>query len=319
MRKIPAPPIDKLKALYLDQQLSTRAIAAIYGVSKHPVEHWLHDYGIPTRPSGRGLEHQGVAPPSKEELYRLVHIEHKSYKQIAARYGVDYTAIPHWLTKHDIPRPNGWDTRRKGNIPQLPDEPTLRHLYLEQEMSTSRIGSLYEVCGETIASLCRSYGISVRNSGFNGGQRFECLDGHLVRSVYEQRVDDWLYQHGISHVYEPVLPFDRRSRADFLANGWYIEVWGVVGSARYKARRARKHRLYIEHNIPIIEIPAHAFDAKRNRMWERRLKQCLTNPQEHEPSPQLFADNSSHSLDESRVVRSYTQYLAQQTQHNLRW
>ncbi|MGH2478516.1 MAG: hypothetical protein ACRDHW_02525, partial [Ktedonobacteraceae bacterium] len=96
--------------------------------------------------------------------------------------------------------------------------------------------------------------------------------------TYEQRIDDWLHEHGIPHRYEPRLPFDNRSKADFFANGWYIEIWGVAQNKIYTERRKRKIRGYNLHHLPLIEIDLHHFDSKRNFLWIRRLKKVLVPP-----------------------------------------
>lgn len=34
---------------------------------------------------------------------------------------------------------------------------------------------------------------------------WKCCDGHEVVNQLEQRLDDWLYQHGLSHCYQPEI------------------------------------------------------------------------------------------------------------------
>jgi hypothetical protein len=114
---------------------------------------------------------------------------------------------------------------------------------------------MYGVTDKVISRLFGEYGIQPNPNGWDGGKRHACQDGHLVRSTYEQRVDDWLYRHGIEHVYEPTLPYDRRCRSDFLANGWYIEIWGVKGNAAYY------------HDIPLIELRYNHFSVPHREKW----------------------------------------------------
>jgi transposase len=267
------PDRETLDRLYTRERLSTRQIAEQFGVSHMSVKRWLRADNITRRPASRGLAHRGQEQPTRDELQRLVHHDHKSFRAIGEIFGVDATAVAQWVTKHGLTRPTIWGTRRKGHSPTLPTATTLRDLY-ERGLSTEAIGHLYGVSTGPILRLCREHGIELRPAGWNG--LILCEDGHRVRSSYEFRVDNWLHTNGIAHQYEPVTPFDRRCRADFLANGWYIEIWGVTTSAIYRARRDRKRRLYAAHDLPLIEIGAHAFDKAHDGLWERRLAHCLT-------------------------------------------
>jgi transcriptional regulator with XRE-family HTH domain len=273
------PSKEELYRLYVKQRLTTRAIAARYGTNKTQVTRWLKRVGIERRDAHNGLLNRGITPPTRDELYQLVHVEHLPYQQIAARWGVDYTAIPYWLDRHGIARPTIWGTRRKGNNPILPTKEELEALYADG-LSMAEIGRRCGVSRQPIQSLFEKYSLDPRPDGFQGGRRWKCRDGHEVRSSYEQKVDDWLFEHQIEHLYSPRLPFDLRSSADFLANGWYIEVWGVTDNASYRERQKRKRSGYILHRLPLIEIPAHAFDRQRNGLWKRRLAPCLSLPPE---------------------------------------
>ena len=266
------PTKETLENLYVTERLATRAIAALYSVKHISVRRWLISYGIPARPTGRGLAHRGMVAPTKDELHRMVHIEHRPYREIAALYGVDFTAIPHWMKKHGVPTLTRAESRRKGVI--LPDGATLESQYTSG-LSLATIADIHGIGQGIIKRLCRQYGITLRLDGWNGGQRMACNDGHLVRSSYELRVDNWLSEHQIAHFYEPVLPFDRRFHADFLANGWYLEIWGVKNSARYTARKERKLRMYHAQHAALIEIPLWEFDTAHEGLWIRRLESCL--------------------------------------------
>lgn len=269
------PDIETVRRLYETERLTTRQIGSQFGVSKTEVLRWLKFYSIPRRAVSRGLLNRGIKEPTKEELIHLIHVEHKSYREIAVMYGVNFATIPLWLKKHQIKLPTVWGTRRKGAQVILPTQDELRKMYLEDGIILDDIATKHNVTRSVIARLCKEFGILLRPDGFNGGIRFTCDDGHLVRSTYEQKVDNWLYEHGISHEYEPRLPFDRRWYADFLANGWYIEIWGVNGSKDYTQRKARKLALYNTHQIPLIQLSIDSFQPRRKGSWKRRLTRCL--------------------------------------------
>lgn len=269
------PIYETVNRLYSTERLTTRQIGSIYDVSKTEVLRWLKFYEIPRRAPRNGLLNRGIQEPSREELIQLVQIEHKSYREIAQIYGVEFTNISHWLKKHDIERPTVWETRRKGIQFIYPTQDELRKMYIEQEMTLAQIASIYNISQRTIADLCKKSNIPIRPDGFNGGIRFTCNDGHLVRSTYEQKVDNWLYEHGIYHEYEPRVPCDNRYDADFLANGWYIEIWGVTGSEIYAQRKAHKISLYHTHHIPLIQLSVDSFSQRRKDSWVKRLSVLL--------------------------------------------
>lgn len=266
-----APPESELRSLYEDHRLTTEEIAGRFGVSSATVGKWLRTLGVKMRPNGVGLAARGIVPPTPEELYQMIHVECLNYEQVAAKYGVDFTAIPYWLDKHGISRPKTW--LETHSDPETVEQ--MRAAY-ESGLSLDEVSQMFGANSSgMLAKIFRENGVPIRKDGWNGGKRFDCLDGHKVRSTYEQRVDDWLYEHGADHTYEPILPFSPRHKADFLANGWYIEVWGVNNNPQYKERKQRKIDLYEKHHAHLIEIPYHAFAKHSNGLWIRRLEQCL--------------------------------------------
>lgn len=89
--------------------------------------------------------------------------------------------------------------------------------------------------------------------------QFVCEDGHRVRSLSEQTIDNWLFRHGIPHAYEPVVPIPEQLIPDFMAkdlNGKfvYIEFWGMPDDPIYKNHMYKKSRIYADRNFPLIEL-----------------------------------------------------------------
>lgn len=255
--------------------MTTRQIGAKYGVSKTEVVRWMKRHGIERRAANNGLLYRGVTSPTSDELRHLVHVEHLSYKAIAERYGVDHTAIPYWLSKHDIPKPTVWETRRRGAQPKPFDADDIRRRYASGE-STRMIAEHYGVSPTPLRKFMRESGIQLKADGWDGGKRYDCLDGHVARSIYEQRVDDWLHAHGLAHECEPAYPWDRRYRADFKVGDTYIEVWGVTENPAYEARKAVKVRKCKENDLPLISI--HPWQFGRGRRWWASLQSLVSNP-----------------------------------------
>jgi hypothetical protein len=90
-------------------------------------------------------------------------------------------------------------------------------------------------------------------------QNISCVDGHKVRSKGEKIIDDWLYEHRISHGYEPELPFTEcEKNADFVVHlpgteDVYVEYWGL-NIGEYEKNKAQKIQLYKEYQLELIEV-----------------------------------------------------------------
>ncbi len=274
--KLPIPEREFLESLYCGRKLTAYQIAEQLSVSSGVVYSWLKLHGIPRRMSGIGLATKGQKPPTKTQLNRMIHEQGMTYQEVADRYGVDFTAVPYWLDKHELPRPQRLTFSEQHTDPESRQ---VIHFLYKNGSSLQKIADKFGVDKNVIGNYLREIGTEIRRDGWDGGKRFECKDGHLVRSGYELRVDDWLYEHGIEHTYEPRLSFAPRYCADFLANGWYIEVWGVNNNTDYKERKKHKQELYIHHNAPLIEVPAHAFATAQKELWKRRLQQCVSSPE----------------------------------------
>lgn len=268
------PPRKDLERLYIQQRLATRVIGDRYNVKHITVRRWLIHYGIAARPTGRGCANRGLTMPSRNELFRRVHKQHQSYREIAAVYGVTEQAVLQWLTRLSIDKPTVWETRYKGKPPVRPTLEELDLLY-SSGLSTTMIAKRFNCDHGAITSLARKLGYKLRPSGWSGN-RIKCDDGHEVRSLYEQRVCDWLSTRGLEHQYEPVLPFDRRWRADFLVGSVYIEIWGVT-LASYRERRERKRALYKSNGLTLLELDPGHFD-RRRKVWINRLTKTLLTP-----------------------------------------
>lgn len=88
------------------------------------------------------------------------------------------------------------------------------------------------------------------------------IDGHIVKSIGEQIIDDILYNNQICHCYEKdvyELGSDQRTiKADWFIpiagnKGIYVEYWGM-DTDDYLKNKEEKKILYREHDIPLIQI-----------------------------------------------------------------
>ena len=78
-----------------------------------------------------------------------------------------------------------------------------------------------------------------------------------VRSGYEKRVADFLYDAGIGFVYEAPITFSDgiMVHPDFFLPKYnaFIEVWGMTGSPRYNWYRGNKRARYRREKVTLIE------------------------------------------------------------------
>lgn len=274
VHKVPRPDPAVIRKLYEVERKNTREIATLFGTNKKMVGCWLREFGIKPRPPTNNIITRGVEPPTADDLRRMIYTEYLSYQAVADLYGVDMTTVPYWLDKHGIARPAAWNSRHKGV--SLPDHDRLQSLR-DQGLSLGSIAALCHLSDSKIRTLCHKYGIAVNPSGFNGGIRYPCLDGTQVRSRYEQQVADWLYVRSTPYVYEPTLPFNRRMHADFLVNGWYVEIWGVKESEGYECKKGRKLVAYRSYGLPLIQLLPYHFKERGAKTFLKLMSRCLTS------------------------------------------
>lgn len=266
--KAATPPTKKqVEDLYLKKALTLEQVGEVFGRSNSAAKRWLRIYNIPVQSQSR---RRGIIPPTKEELFELVHVKHISTQALGSRFGCDKQTIRGWIKKYGIAAPTVSATRTKGRADGITKE-ELTRLYLTDRLSVNEIARYYGVSGTCIIGHLSQFNIETRPSGW--GEKHKTALGYTVLSIYEKRVSDWLIKNGIDHEYEPQLPFNKRMKADFSAKGFYIEIWGVTNQPSYEHRRARKIELYKTNNCKLIEIFPFSFD--RQSSWKDILKKHL--------------------------------------------
>lgn len=269
--KIPMPAKDELVELYMVKSLSLKDIGEAYGVSAHTAGSWFSAYGIAVGRLSRKLHEREIEFPTKEELFDMIHDQRLSYAQVAAKYGVDQSLVPTWLDKYGIERSKTWH-----EIHSNPKDVADMSALYATGMSLDEIGQRYGVSSGPVAILLKQAGVTLRTGGYQG-KTYETKRGDLVRSTYEQEVADWFYDQGIDYAYEPSLPFSNQGSADFLVNGWYIEVWGMT-TEKYLDRQKVKLAGYASAKAPLIEIPASAFRDRERTVLISILQHVSVTP-----------------------------------------
>lgn len=93
-------------------------------------------------------------------------------------------------------------------------------------------------------------------------REYKSLDGHKVRSQAELDIDDILYNALILHAYEKEVT-QISSEERVVLSDWFVPVYGDVGiyieywglnSPTYKKNKDAKIKLYLDNDIPLIQI-----------------------------------------------------------------
>ncbi len=86
---------------------------------------------------------------------------------------------------------------------------------------------------------------------------YQCLDGHIVRTLSECLIDDFFYRHNIEHRYEDVIlkNADKQYKYDWYLPEveLYVEFFGFSGK-KYKETQADKIKFYRFHQLKMIPL-----------------------------------------------------------------
>lgn len=210
--------------------------------------------------------HAAASQLDAAAIVRLYTDEHLTIPQIAERLNVSMAGVWGVLERAGVPR--RWNIisasvreRAKLAHPRGDTHPSFRALPIDRIISAyesgfaaDQIADLFDCNPVTIVRKLREAGIAIRKPGF--GRFRTASDGHRVQSGWELLVDEWLTANGIVHQTQVRLPFISRvsQRADFLAGGRYIEVWGVFHHPTYDTYRAKKIENYARCGLKLIEV-----------------------------------------------------------------
>lgn len=127
--------------------------------------------------------------------------------------------------------------------------------------------------------------IKILNDSYEG--IYTCKDGHVVKSKSEREIDNYLFDHKITHAYEKALPIDENEEndlhpdfylKDFLGEGKdvYIEHWGYnEDNTKYQKEKKYKLKKYEELKITLIctneEKDAKDIEVALNRKLNKKL------------------------------------------------
>lgn len=139
--------------------------------------------------------------------------------------------------------------------------------------------------------------------------KYTCKDGHIVKSKSERDIDNYLFEHGISHAYERDLPYGATEKEvlhpDFFlphylgqGNHVYIEHWGYnENNIQYTKTKKFKMPIYKKLGITLICTYEKTDMGKIETVLDRKLNKSFINP------------NQVNFEDESSDSHSNTSYL----------
>ncbi len=107
---------------------------------------------------------------------------------------------------------------------------------------------------EKVEALEKLFKNSKRKQTFRDDIQYITNDGHRVRSKAEQQIDNWLYEHKISHGYEVSIG---HKNCDFeiqtVRGNIYIEYWGLE-EPNYLKNKEVKEKLYRAKKLELISL-----------------------------------------------------------------
>lgn len=115
---------------------------------------------------------------------------------------------------------------------------------------------------EILFKVTKCSNIELLDENYEG--RYTCKDGHVVKSKSERDIDNYLFEHGISHAYEKELPYGATEKEvlhpdfflpNYLGNGKhvYIEHWGYnENNIQYTKTKKFKMPIYEKLGITLV-------------------------------------------------------------------
>ncbi len=115
---------------------------------------------------------------------------------------------------------------------------------------------------ELLFRITNGTNVELLDENYEG--RYTCKDGHIVKSKSERDIDNYLFEHGISHAYERELPYGATEKEvlhpdfylpNYLGDGKhvYIEHWGY-NENNIQYTKTKKFKMPIYKNLGVTLI-----------------------------------------------------------------
>ena len=204
----------------------------------------------------RGKNHWNYGKPTSD-YQKMRAYEVSKDKTFEERFGKKKAdQIKHNISIKMKNKPPNQTSFKKGHICltspiKLPyDILYLHELYLKGN-SLETIGKICGCSRTTISHRFKENNLMVKPSGY-GYRRCICKDGHIVRSDYEKKIDDFFYENNIVHKYED-LHVDKYTPDWHVNNDIIVEMWGI-DKPFYNDRQKAKIACYKNKGFCVINI-----------------------------------------------------------------
>lgn len=170
---------EKMRELYVEEQLSEQDIADRFDTAGSVIHRWLKRHDIPSRK--RGDTHSTKETPWRDEsTLRRLHIDEglSSYK-IADRLDCSYQTVHDWLTRHDIETRDSPSQKKEADCPPRAE---LEEKY-NTGLTTAELASEYGVYQQRVWQWLYDYGIERRPPahGLSGEDSYGWVDNPIQR------------------------------------------------------------------------------------------------------------------------------------------
>lgn len=156
---------DRLRSLYIEEDLTTREVGEKLGCSRKTVENWLKRHDIEKSKSWED-----------EEQLRPLRQQGMSEGDIADELDCSQGTVHNWLNKFGI------ETNRTRTERPWHDEETLRELYVESEMTMGEVASELGCGRQAIEEWIHRHGIETRS--YNPATPEELQDESKLKTMY---------------------------------------------------------------------------------------------------------------------------------------
>lgn len=138
---------------------------------------------------------------------------------------------------------------------------------------------------ELLFKITNCTNVELLDENYEG--RYTCKDGHIVKSKSERDIDNYLFEHGISHAYERELPYGATEKEvlhpdfylpNYLGEGKhvYIEHWGYnENNIQYTKTKKFKMPIYRNLGITLICTYEKTDMGKIDTVLDRKLKKSF--------------------------------------------
>jgi transposase/predicted DNA-binding protein YlxM (UPF0122 family) len=290
----PAIPSATLRAMYVDQARSIRAIAEALGTSSDVIRARMRAYGIE-----HGLREASQLAP---ELLRSLYLDQgQGIAEIAAALGVSQSQVRADLTRHGIHRP-------RGHAPKLAalDPDRLEDLYVACHLTLERVARELGCSLDRVTKGLRAAGIAIRPRKGQGNDAPRPIPRDALEDLYVTK------DLSLNDVAAKLGTSADRVRDALRSFGIPIRRAGARPAAPFTMATDTLFDLFVTERLSVEEIASrHGASANQVRLLLRSLG--IRRPASPPPKPTLVETPPREVLEDLYVRQGATSHeIAQQ-------